>query len=1050
LNEPQKSKIIQFKNDTVFTTLSEKHRYFIEEKSVKFGFSFQEIKQLIDIATDLEMWQEGDLSEIWNEDEIGTLNGKDLRQKLIRKVLDKWDSLKQKSKDYTGFIPQNVPAPKLDFVSKTDESIILGNCPVASEKTRCCNLLTLDTVKNCGFDCSYCSIQSFYTDGKIYLHEDLRSKLNKLELDPKKIYHIGTGQSSDSLMWGNKDGILDDIFEFANKNKNVVLELKTKSNAIGYFRRKKIPSNVIVTWSLNTDVIIGAEEHHTATLRERLKAAKDIADMGILVGFHFHPIVEYKGWENEYHGIIDYIQKNFRHEEVALISLGTLTFIKPVIKQLRKRKLESKILQMPLTDAEGKFSYPLNVKREIFSSVYNRFSEKWKKEVYFYMCMEDKSLWKDIFGKEYKTNEEFESDMNAHYMGKIKWLEDQKKNIKKSKDKWIDQSTYSSKPPLEQESNRIVKLSYFDRIKLYYLATHPDHGIKTTKAIVKAIFDFSSTQKNYINPDLINSSNYFFNKSIQTLVKSTRLLSKSIQRKYIRREENPFFWLITDTICSWDIESIQEEIFELKKESPQITLESCAPLIKLIYYPLLKLSKVNRKNDIEVAIKYRLYPLLLMFVSSKVYDYNTMFRIKGINILNFLDLNKEDLITYFEGKPSDPDIITTLKDDLPNDEIILQEKIESIIKDWYLFIDELIIKNYIGPLQEYCRQMESSPDFPGTDYAKRITSDILWLKTKYINPNMTLSLPKIMQPRTNSSIPKLFESVLELKDILGRMVEERFCHGEITIDTIRNQEDESWFEIDNNVSKRIKSLLKAEDKKLTNRILILYTYEIVEVLNETIQSPGQQIDAKSISEFFRSEESRGIKPIYSVSSNNIFFKVKDKKLKINFNPADDTGHIDLITGFFGKNQLSPHLQFYISKYLSSKNVFSIIYINIHGFKTILPANSSIELTSLLIEAVQSISSSIRLLRDIPFRTDQDNIYIILPETNSTSAIKIAKQIFLHKHIKNRFFIGITTYKEGMDENEILSILENTISKQLPTPGITFYDTDNEKYIQQSL
>ncbi len=424
----QANKIDQFKNDTVFTTLSQKHKSFIEEKSNKFGFSFQEIKQIIDIATDLEMWQEGDLSVIWNEDETDKLNGKNLRQKLIRRVIEKWESLKQKSKDYTSFTPQKVPSPKLDFVSQTDDSIILGNCPVASEKTRCCNLLTLDTVKNCGFDCSYCSIQSFYTDGKIYLHKNLRSKLNKLELDPKKIYHIGTGQSSDSLMWGNKDGILDDVFDFASKNKNVVLELKTKSNAVGYFLKNDIPSNVIVTWSLNTDVIIEAEEHHTATLKERLAAARAIADMGILVGFHFHPIVEYNGWEKEYHDIIDFIQDNFKPEEVALISLGTLTFIKPVIKQLRKRKLESKILQMPLTDAGGKFSYPIEMKKLLFSSVYNRFSEKWKSMVYFYMCMEDKSLWKEIFGKEYRTNEEFESDMNAHYMRKIKWLEDRKKN----------------------------------------------------------------------------------------------------------------------------------------------------------------------------------------------------------------------------------------------------------------------------------------------------------------------------------------------------------------------------------------------------------------------------------------------------------------------------------------------------------------------------------------------------------------------------------------------------------------------------------------------
>jgi hypothetical protein len=84
---------------------------------------------------------------------------------------------------------------------------------------------------------------------------------------------------------------------------------------------------------------------------------------------------------------------------------------------------------MPLADAEGKFSYPLDIKRKIFGSVYNRFSEKWRDMVYFYMCMEEKSLWKDVFGRIYNNNDDFEKDMNDNYSRKIKWLEDQKKSI---------------------------------------------------------------------------------------------------------------------------------------------------------------------------------------------------------------------------------------------------------------------------------------------------------------------------------------------------------------------------------------------------------------------------------------------------------------------------------------------------------------------------------------------------------------------------------------------------------------------------------------------
>lgn len=53
-------------------------------------------------------------------------------------------------------------------------------------------------------------------------------------------------------------------------------------------------------------------------------------------------------------------------KEVALISMRTLTFIKPVLKKIRLRAQMSKILQMPLIDANGKYSYPLELKRRCF------------------------------------------------------------------------------------------------------------------------------------------------------------------------------------------------------------------------------------------------------------------------------------------------------------------------------------------------------------------------------------------------------------------------------------------------------------------------------------------------------------------------------------------------------------------------------------------------------------------------------------------------------------------------------------------------------------
>ena len=137
---------------------------------------------------------------------------------------------------------------------------------MASPRTRCCNLLTLDAVEGCGFDCSYCSVRYFYDDETIGIDENFSQKLKSIEIDPLRSYHIGTGQSSDSLMWGNKGDVLDAVLDFAEEHPNVILELKTKSDNVSHLLSRDVPHNVITTWSLNTAVIIENEEHYTASL----------------------------------------------------------------------------------------------------------------------------------------------------------------------------------------------------------------------------------------------------------------------------------------------------------------------------------------------------------------------------------------------------------------------------------------------------------------------------------------------------------------------------------------------------------------------------------------------------------------------------------------------------------------------------------------------------------------------------------------------------------------------------------------------------------------
>jgi len=397
--------------NTFFKKLPLSEQEFIKEKSLLFKFSHQELKQIIDIARDLGMWDEKRINEIFPEH-----NQKKVIFSRLRKA---YEEIRSKPNSYKNFKLKNIPTEqKYTFKTEVKDGFGLGLCPVASEKTRCCNLLTLDAVESCGFDCSYCSIQSFYNQNTITFDSGFAQKLKNLSLDKNKTYHIGTGQSSDSLMWGNREGILDALFEFARENPNVILEFKTKSDNVKYFLENAVPKNILCTWSLNTPTIIKNEEHLAASLDKRINAARKMADKGIKVGFHFHPIVEYENYLDEYQEVYERLILEFEPKEVALVSFGTLTFIKPVIKQLRDREFRSKITQMPFENASGKSSYPDATKVEMFKHAYESF-KPWHKEVFFYLCMEEHEMWMKTFGYQYSTNNDFERAMLSAYSNKI-------------------------------------------------------------------------------------------------------------------------------------------------------------------------------------------------------------------------------------------------------------------------------------------------------------------------------------------------------------------------------------------------------------------------------------------------------------------------------------------------------------------------------------------------------------------------------------------------------------------------------------------------------
>lgn len=386
----------------------------------ELAFSFSQLKLFAEWCVDARMWEEPEFARRAHAGlaESGPENRRQRGDALFQSLQSLHHAIASKAKAYPERAPkESLPAHR--FEEKELKGRIFRLCPAASEKAVCCNLKVLNIVDNCAMACSYCVLQNHYDEAVIAVPTNLKEKLAEVALVPGKRYRIGTGEYSDSLLWGNRNDILSDLCDFARAHPNAVLELKTKSANVAWILENEIPANVCCAWSLNPPVIVANEEHKTATLDKRLAAARAVADKGVKVAFHFHPMFYYEGFEADYTALIERVLSTFRPEEVLWVSLGCVTMLKGFAKDFRAKYRHSKLLQMDTEiTPDGKITYAFPVREKLYGNALAALAP-WRGRVFQYLCMEHKPMWDSVMGFAYASMGEFDDAFNDSAFAKL-------------------------------------------------------------------------------------------------------------------------------------------------------------------------------------------------------------------------------------------------------------------------------------------------------------------------------------------------------------------------------------------------------------------------------------------------------------------------------------------------------------------------------------------------------------------------------------------------------------------------------------------------------
>ena len=331
---------------------------------------------------------------------------------ITKNVLDRLSGVPTRSIDSTEFLLEEsqrwnptIPRSKQSLILARHKGNFFKPCPGRQAKKGlkgvCCNYFVINYASNCHMECSYCYLQSYlnFPYMTIYANEaDLTAELaTAFARSPHDFFRIGTGELADSLALDSLTGYSRVLVEFFARQSNAVLELKTKSNCVENLLDLEHRGKTVVSWSMNPRYVQEREEHKTASISQRLRAAEACARAGYPIGFHLDPLIFYPGWETGYRDLIEEIFQRVPAASIAWISVGSLRMTSS-LKDIVRRRFPNSFLPLgelvPNPDGKMRYFKPLRV--GMYCQVLESIREK-SPTTRVYACMEGPGVWKEVF-----------------------------------------------------------------------------------------------------------------------------------------------------------------------------------------------------------------------------------------------------------------------------------------------------------------------------------------------------------------------------------------------------------------------------------------------------------------------------------------------------------------------------------------------------------------------------------------------------------------------------------------------------------------------------
>ncbi|PPR34864.1 MAG: Spore photoproduct lyase [Alphaproteobacteria bacterium MarineAlpha6_Bin4] len=242
---------------------------------------------------------------------------------------------------------------------------------------------------NCIYDCEYCFLQGKHMSSHYLLfvnYEDFFLEIEeKIKQNRHQESYFFSGYDCDSLAFDGITNFVDCFIPIFKKNKNAILELRTKSTQIQKILKHKPIDNCIVAFSFTPENISKLIEHKVPSVKKRIIAMKNLANKGWKIGLRFDPIIPACNFAKIYEKLFLDISKNIPNDSIHSISFGMMRFPKKMFKKIIKENSGKRINLLDLENKNGIYSYS-DVKKKKFENIIYKKLRKHIKNVPIYNC----------------------------------------------------------------------------------------------------------------------------------------------------------------------------------------------------------------------------------------------------------------------------------------------------------------------------------------------------------------------------------------------------------------------------------------------------------------------------------------------------------------------------------------------------------------------------------------------------------------------------------------------------------------------------------------